>query len=265
MANLLNKGNGPADINNLSVGRIYSSKNIIEHYSGYYLSELTAEESNELRVHAFRKLSESSDDGIFIKTHDAFTTNVNNEHLFPLECTKACIYFIRNPLDVVVSFSNHLASDIEKVSANICNDNFVLGLSRKKYIIQTEQKLLSWSGHVKSWTEQHYFPVIVIRYEDILEDCGRYFRKILHFLDIEFDEKNFNRALKYSSFEVLQKTEDEVGFKEKPVNCHKFFNTGKKGYFYDYLARDNINLIIEKNKDVMADYGYLNENGDITI
>jgi hypothetical protein len=265
LANLLNKTDEPININRLDIGNIFSSRAIIEEQTGYDISEFSADECDELRCFAFEKLSEKTPNELFIKTHDAYIPMASGENMFPDKVTKGAIYFVRNPLDLTVSFANHLTKTPSETVKKICDPDFVLAASKNKFNPQIRQHLLAWSGHVKSWTEQKQFPVQTIRYEDMLANPTAEFRKILSFLELSYTETKFQLALEKSRFSELKKTEKSIGFKEKPLNCKSFFNIGKKGYFKKFLTKEEILYIKDYNKEMMKKMGYLDRKGDLTI
>jgi hypothetical protein len=265
LANLINKSDEPVDLNKLSLGNIFSSRAIIEEQTGYDISELSADECDELRCFAFEKLSGNTIGDLFVKTHDAYIPTASGENMFPVNVTKVAIYFIRNPFDITLSFANHLAIDHESTAEKICDNNFVIAASKKKFNPQVRQKLLSWSEHVKSWTTQTDFPLLVVKYEDMLANPEKEFKKILHFLEIEYSEEKFNKALLLSSFENLKKMEMESGFKEKPSNCKSFFHVGKAGYYRNALSEKSINIIVKANSDTLIKYNYISVSGEIKI
>ncbi len=69
------------------------------------------QEIDLLRPLVYRQNALESDELIYHKIHDAWSLLPDGNPMFPAEVTKAVIYFIRNPLDVVVSFANHLNTD----------------------------------------------------------------------------------------------------------------------------------------------------------
>ncbi len=265
LANFLNNNNGPIDINHLEIGNIFSSRNIIEYQTGYDTSELTADECDELRSFAFEKLSSDTESNLFVKTHDAYLPLSNGNPMFPLDSTKAVIYFIRNPFDLSLSFANHLSQSIEKTVEKMCDEQFVLAASVKRFNPQIRQKLLSWSGHIKSWTSPKPFPLLVVKYENLHNNPFHEFLKILTFLKIEYTEEKIRKAIENSSFEVLQKMEKENGFKEKPSKCSTFFNVGKKGYYKEKLKDSEIKKLVNSHSEVLINFGYLNQSGEILI
>lgn len=265
LSNYLNTTNEPININKLDIGAIFSSRNIIEDNTGFDISELTANECDELRSFAFSKWSENYGDNAFLKTHDAYLPLPTGENMFPVQSTKAAICFVRNPLDVAVSFANHMATTPEKTVEKMSDSDFCLAASTKKYNQQVRQKLLSWSGHIKSWTLQTDFPVLAVRYEDMLENPAREFKSILDFLNIPIDTEKLAKAIVNSSFEKVKEIEKQVGFKEKPAKCDTFFNVGKSGYYKNILSEVSIKKIINDHADIMKKYNYLSESGELTI
>lgn len=257
LSNYLNKTNKTVNINKLQIGSIFSSKQIIEDYTGLDISEYTENECDELRNYAFTKWAENFENSAFLKTHDAYLPLDSGENMFPVKATKAAICFIRNPLDVTVSFANHMNCSIEKAVNRICDTKFCIAASKKKYNQQVRQKLLSWNFHVKSWTEQKDFPVLAVRYEDMLLNPEKEFVKILKFLKIKIDYEKLRISVKNSSFRKMKLQEKKEGFKEKPTNCRNFFNIGKSGNYKDILSEKQIKKIITEQKYSMEKFGYL--------
>lgn len=265
LSNYLSKINEPVDINKLDIGTIFSSRQVIEENTGFDISELTANECDELRSFAFSKWSENFEENAFLKTHDAYLLLPDGENMFPVNATKSAIYIVRNPLDVAVSFANHMATTVEKTVEKMCEQEFCLAASTKKYNQQVRQRLLTWSGHVKSWTEQDQFPILVVRYEDMLQNPNNEFKKILNFLGIPYNDEKFLNAIAYSSFDNIRKTEKEKGFKEKPAKCDTFFNIGKSGYYKNILPQESVKKIIDEHSLIMKKYNYLTDSGEILI
>ena len=116
-----------------------------------------------------------------MKVHDARTPNDKNIPLFPKEATAGAIYIIRNPLDVVVSFADHSGLDYDTAISRMAQESFAFCAKSRRLHDQLQQKLLSWSSHVNSWTERVPFPVCVIRYEDMKRRPDVTFSKAVQF------------------------------------------------------------------------------------
>ena len=106
------------------------------------------------------KLQPAADELFFQKAHDAWKKTPSGEPMFPEDVTKGVIYFIRNPLDVAVSFAFHSSSSFEKTVKEMNDpENAFCGKPKLLYN-QLRQDLLSWSGHVKSWVDDSGLPVL---------------------------------------------------------------------------------------------------------
>jgi hypothetical protein len=87
-----------------------------------------------------------------------------------------------------------------------------------------------WDQHVRSWVDQTQLPVLVIRYEDMLNNGAETFQALAEFLDLPAEPSLVNQALANTAMDRLQKLEDQVGgFAEKPKGCERFFRSGRTG------------------------------------
>jgi hypothetical protein len=256
LANYLNKSNEPISINEIGTGSIASSRVMFDDVSAIASSELLQDEIDMLRADIYREFSKELKENSYNKVHDSYIL-VNGKPMFPKEISAGVIYFVRNPLDVVLSYANHSSIDIDKSIKLINSSKHKLAKSKKGLNNQLQQQLGSWSQHVKSWTEQKEIPVLIMRYEDMLDDTYNVFKKALEFLKLDFDETKFAKAIENSSFNVLTKLEEKDGFKEKPLKTEKFFNTGKSGNWKEVLNKEQINLIVENNREQMLKFNYL--------
>ena len=257
LANYLNDNDKPISINNISTGSIASSRVVFDNISALTATDLTHDEVDLLRPDIYREMVLEIETVGYHKVHDAYTLNINNEPLFPSDVSKGVIYFVRNPLDVAISYANHSSISIDKSIKALNNDEHKLSKNIKGVSNQIRQKLLSWSEHVNSWTKQTEIPVLVLRYEDMLEDTYTCFKNAVNFLELEFNEVKLKQAIEYSSFNELKKQEQKEGFKEKPMKTKSFFKSGKAGNWKQELTKKQVEKIINNNKAVMKEYNYL--------
>ena len=173
---------------------------------------------------------------LFLKVHDAWKNTSSGESMFPAAITKAVVYFIKNPLDIAISFSYHLAQDIDSTIQKINSTEYAFCKNPKKNNQQVKQVLLDWSKHIISWVDESKLPILIIRYEDMLNDPSSSFRKALNFLDLKIDNKTFQNALNATEFSTLKSIEEEEGFIEKPIEMGKFFREGKAGTWEKLLS-----------------------------
>ena len=257
LSNFLSDSNEPANINQLYLTPIASSRSIIDQYLGTHSSDLTADEMNRLRPEVYRMISGENESDVFLKTHDVWELNSDGNPIFPEEVTKGVLYFIRNPLDIAVSFAFHNNTNFKNTIRNMNNPAFGLCLNTSKLINQIPQHLSSWSEHVDSWVHKSNLPVHVMRYEDMIGDPGFTFSKALEFLNMDYTVPKLNLALQSSSFETLSEQEEQYGFQEKYINSAKFFRNGKVNNWKSYLDTDQFKAVIKHHRTIMEEFGYL--------
>ena len=189
-----------------------------------------------------------------LKTHSAIC-KINGNSFTNKENSIGAIYIVRDPRNVITSISNHYQISIE--------DAFQFMKDEKRGIINKKdgrylgfQAVWSWSINQKTWVENNLFPVLVIKYEDLLNETYNTFRKVIEFINkISNSSKTINKSksknsIKNTSFEKLQRMENDHGFAEamnkKGTNKKiKFFNLGQKNNYKNLLSQD---LIIKMNE-----------------
>jgi len=195
---------------------------------------------------------------LFIKIHDAYTQNAENKPIIPTESTLCAIYVIRNPLDIAASFANHNNSTIDEAIDIMNNVSACMAapIDNLNVYTQFKQLTLSWSEHVKSWTGFLPFPVMVVRYEDMLYNPLKTFYEITNFLGLDVKTAKLKKAISDCSFQKLKKQEDDKGFVEKKT-VGSFFRTGSSGNWKTELSPKQIQSIITNHQDTMKHYKYL--------
>lgn len=256
LTNLLGECTGPAHINELQRTPIASSRQLFDEVAGISSSNLSFDEIDMLRPQVYRMIAEEATDTVFHKVHDAYRVLPGGSPLFPPEITKAVIYFIRNPLDVVISFAHHSATTIGKMIQGMNNPDYAFCSKEDRLHNQLRQQLNTWSGHVKSWTEQNEMPVLMLRYESMLKNTFESFKNAINFVGIKVPDEQIKRAISFSRLEELQKQEKETGFREKSPKAASFFREGGTGYWKTGLTRKQVQLLVDKHKDIMEKAGY---------
>ena len=180
----------------------------------------------------------------FMKTHSALCTLENNSFTNKKN-TKAAIYIVRDPRNLITSFKHHFSMTTEQALSFISNKQNMLVESDwggEDFGIATI--LGSWSEHYKSWKNLKFAPVLIIKYEDLLKDTKKEFNKILDFLNklikIEIDEKRISRVINSCNFKSLEQKEEKEGFFESVYSKKnnkklKFFYLGKKNNWKSLL------------------------------
>jgi len=265
LLNLIKDQQEPIDINSISEFEsfIASDRGFMESVLGIDSSEYSPYDLEAMRRFAYLDFNHDQDKDFFIKVHDAYTLDKKNEPLFPADCTKAVIYIIRNPIDVVVSKSFHDGLDLDKEISIFNNKKAALNKNIKKISTQTRQILLDWSGHVESWTQQKQMPIKIVRYEDMYLKPMETFTGIAAHLGLTTQVEKIEKAIKFSSFEELKKQDEVSTFKERTPENKTFFREGKIGKGKNLLHKNQITKLIDTHGAVMKKYGYLKKNGDL--
>jgi len=262
LSNLLNKNDQPADINNLYATPIASNRELFDEATGLASSDLTPEEIDNLRPGVYEYAARNSKELLYQKVHDAWIETELGEPMFSKNVTHGVVYFIRNPLDVAVSFANHLCKPLD-VTANILADgNFAFSNTTDRLHLQLRQRLLTWSDHVQSWVDKSDLPIIVLRYEDMKSDTFNTFSKAVNFIGIKATNNEIKLALKFSDISEMQKQEAEKGFKEKPAKCQTFFRKGLTGTWRNELNDSIVDQICRDHQKMMIRFCYLDHRGN---
>ena len=196
----------------------------------------------------------------FLKTHSALCTFENNPFTNKNN-TKAVIYVVRDPRNIVTSVLNHYSfKNIEESFDFIAKDQItIIGENIVQY-------LGTWQQNYKSWRDLKFAPVLVVKYEDLINDTKKTFLSILNFLsdfmDIKINKKKIVNSIDSCSFDSLVKKEKKEGFVEALVHKEsgkkiRFFNLGKKNNWENLLKpeiEEKIRLVFNKE---MKELGYL--------
>ncbi|MEL7588577.1 MAG: sulfotransferase domain-containing protein [Prolixibacteraceae bacterium] len=265
LANYLKNTPEPVSLEEIELTPISSNAVDFDEIIALNPFELDADEVDLYRPDMYRALSEEAEKAgeiSYKKTHDAYTLNMKGEPLFPAEVSVSAVYFVRNPLDVCVSYANHSAKEINHTFALLLNEEASIAGKKSG---QLRQKLMSWKSHAESWKMQPSIPVHFVRYEDMQQKPMEAFGGIIRFLGLAYDEARLQRSIINSDFKLLQQMEQEKGFREKMQLCRSFFWKGKTGNYRDYLSEDQINRIVDYNRETMKEFGYLDAEGKLTV
>jgi aryl sulfotransferase len=254
ISNLRSDSSEPADINALSDVSA-SSLTLFEDAVGVEASDLTEDEIDRSRRFVYQYLARHAAKPLYLKTHDPYIPLADGQPLIPADTASGAIYIIRNPLDVAISFAYHLNRSLDDTIENVLGAPFVFKTNLEDGL--TRASLLSWSDHVLSWMSQQSIPVHLVRYEDMRQHPEDTFMAAARFCGLPCDLERVRRAMRNSSFELLQAQEREKGFREKPANAPSFFRSGKSGAWQEVLSKSQADRIIRDHETVMRRFGYL--------
>ncbi len=217
-------------------------KNLLEDDLSYIKYSLKVQES---------LIENCNQDELIFKTHHFFG-ELNNHTFTNKENTLFFIYLIRDPREVIVSFANHNSMTIE--------EQLISFISEDKLRKKDMEVIVNWGLHYRSWKSFKSVPSLFIKYEDLVLDPQKYFKKILVFMskyiDIKIDEEKLNKTLDITKFDNLQNLENKIGFKEAPKNA-RFFNSGRIDSWKKKLTKEQLTKIENFYYNDMKDLGYL--------
>jgi len=245
----------PQNINRMNEYTIWDiSAKPYEKIIGQPPKDVDREEIAKARPQVQAMIAERTDGLAMVKTHHALVLD-RGVPAINFEVTSGAIYIVRNPLDVAVSFANHLGSTVDVAIEQMGVRNLETGVSEQSvYEIYG-----SWSQHVESWTRKPHRAIYVMRYEDMLEQPMATFSGLARHLLLPATKEQLEVAIARSSFEELKKQEEAEGYKEKPDSAPKFFRSGKAGEWRHELTPAQVTKIVRDHHEQMRRFGYLTQ------
>jgi len=254
--NLMLNPKEPMDINSIDAFTLGDGrKSWYEKVGGKPFDEYSPREVAALLPKVHEAYTKAHPDSVFVKTHSLFG-NVFGVPLITMEYTAGAIYIVRNPLDVVLSLSDHFGLSLDK-GIDLLNHPKGVGKSEKGEGGDIDQFLGSWSGHVQSWMPFDRQYLYVMRYEDMLDKPKEVFGGLAQFLGLNPPMERLTKAIEFSSFKTLRRQEDEKGFVEQSNKNEKFFRVGKSGQWKEMLSKKQVDKIVKCHYQTMKQFGYL--------
>jgi hypothetical protein len=202
------------------------------------------------QVHA--SIAAAASGTTFVKAHN-FLGALDGHALYNLNVTSGAIYIVRNPLDVVVSMSDHFGLSLDEAIDFIANEE-TAGPTNE---IAVAEFYSSWSTHVASWTTQQHPNFRVLRYEDMLERPQKAFLSVLKLINQPNNPARLKAAIKASTFKQLREREAKSGFGERSEHSRRFFRVGRKNQWRELLSPEQVERIVERHETQMRRFGYV--------
>ena len=237
-----------------------------KQYFKFFLKEFTdIKKVSDHWIAAQDRINLFNNDITFLKTHSALCIFENN-YFTNKNNTKAAIYIVRDPRNLITSLSHHYSMNMEETYIFIINKQQMTMVSEwGKDDFGIASVLGDWATHYKSWKNIKFAPTLVVKYEDLLNNTNNTFKSILNFLsrlmDIKIDEKKIINTVDSCSFEKLAEKEKTEGFFESvpsKENLKKlnFFYLGKKNDWKKLLDPKIEEKIRFKFNKEMKELGY---------
>jgi hypothetical protein len=199
-----------------------------------------------------------------LKTHQAFG-NFENFPFTDSNNTLGAIYLVRDPRDVLISYSKHMKQSIDKTLDLVLEDDSKGNLFEGKNSVIGEMRG-SWSQHYNSWKYSNLREKIIIKYEDLINNPFDTFSKVISHLNYLFRKLSFpletnaeriRKCIEISNFNNLQNLEKKLGFSDNIKSGATFFNKGTTNQWQDELNDKIIYKIEKKFKKEMKELNYI--------
>ena len=237
-----------------------------KHFQGFdYLPQLTID-TTRFWIKAQEKINKDKKIRFF-KTHNVFGS-INDRKFTDKNNSIGCIYIVRDPRNVITSLTNHYELEYSQALTWM--------LDPKKYIYDFDkikefsdfQFISSWENNYKAWKSQKEFPLLIVRYEDLLNKTYAVFTDVIKFINEttkngqSINKSKIKNSINSTSFHKLKENEKKYGFSES-VKSRKndkqipFFNLGPENNWKKILNPEfqiKLNKIFEKN---LKELGYI--------
>jgi hypothetical protein len=213
-------------------------------------------------INVQKKFIQNKERIFFLKTHSSLF-RANNHSFTNLQTSLGAIYVVRDPRKVAVSYANHFQMNIDQATEALMKD---MGVYEKNSKMKTFCG--KWSFNYLSWKKFNSQKLLLIKYEDMINNKTNTLKKILLFLNsliedkFEINENKINNIISSTSFEKMKNLEKKQSFSEASVDK----KTGKSiPFFYLGDQKKSENLLDAKNKykiensfrEEMVGLGYL--------
>lgn len=193
-----------------------------------------------------------SDVPLFVKSHAA-NLPVNGVELISAPLTKATIFIVRDPRDVLPSLAKHMGKTHDET----------LDMMQYQYqmLKPDEGKMAdfisSWYLHTKSFIEDRDHNVLTVKYEDMRANPVEMFSKMLTHAGVTPDEEKVRVALELVDISKLKAQEEKDGFSESSPHTKTFFGSGKVGGWRGKLTPKQIYTLEKQFGGLMKRLGYI--------
>ena len=253
LLNLMTDAEQPVDINKMAaLTQGDSQAKWYAEFDPRTPPALGAEDLARLRPKVHARIAASSANSVLVKTHNALVEVAGSAMISQSE-TAGVIYVVRNPLDVALSYADHLGVQVDRIIDLMATRGFATPASAT----HVPEHHSSWSNHVKSWTQLAHPGLHIVRYEDMASRPVVTFAAIARFLGMDPVRDALLRAVRYSSFKVLRAQERKNGFIERTPVQKSFFRAGKPGNWRAQLTQAQLRRLLDNHREQMERFDYV--------
>jgi len=224
---------------------------------GVKLVDLTSDEALMLKPRRLEAEAERQDWPGIIRTHDAFVASPLGEPLLPPHATRGAVHLVRDPRDIAVSYADFFNCSLDEAIVQMADPGHVRRFNPDSDVgPQVPLTLLDWSRHCRSWMEaEAAFPVLRIRYEDLLDHPIATFTRLAQFSGIPTEQGAVAQAVAATSFDRLKARDIREKFSFRGDGA-SFFRAGRSGGWRTALSAKQARRITDEHGAVMVELGY---------
>jgi len=231
---------------------------------GIDFKNVTEQNKNYLQAQEFIHKLGKKNSIQFVKTHSS-CASIGNYKFLSFETTLCAIHIVRDPRNVVTSYSKHFKKTKKQSVFDITNE-LIIGINSKTH---PPTHVGAWNFHYNSWKQLNKSNrYMLVKYEELLNDPEKILVSVLNFIyrlgksKISIDKKKLANSIASTDFDKMQKLEKKEGFfeskkNEKTGESVPFFNLGKKNDWRNYLDNKLIKKIETKFEKEMLELNYL--------
>jgi hypothetical protein len=252
------------DINRLGFDDVISSRLIMDNALGISSADIPEHDYLQYRSRLYHQWANrhTANDHLICKVHDTCTRD--GEVLFPAAITRGVIYILRNPFDMAASLANHQKITIDKAVNDLCCHTHAFAAKKRSLNNQLSQHLGTWANHVESWVNLHQGNMLLIKYENLLNNGINEFSKIVNYIGLDYSQQQIQQAIEKTAFKNLQEQEKTIKFKLTP-EIDQFFRSGKVGGWRSEITPEQVDLIINCNYDALLKYNYIDAARNVLV
>ena len=167
---------------------------------------------------------------------------------------------MRDPRDVLVSYSRHLEKSIDETLELVLENDHMGWLNEYKKDVIGEIRG-SWAQNYNSWKNFYLTEKIIIRYEDLIKNPFNNFSNIVRYLNklfgLEINDEKIKKCIEITDFNKLKNLETNTGFVENYNKKEPFFNKGQANQWQNILDEKVTYKLEKKFKKEMQELKYI--------
>ena len=207
---------------------------------------------------------------IYFNRDTRVPTFSDDQPFVPLGSDKKVVFLVRDPRDVAVSFFFHVrnratVAELERKGI----PEAARSLSLYEFATAPELGVIRVVRHFNRWLDEfsRFQQRLVIRYEDMRADAGPALHRVMDFVGENVTAAQIEEAVKFASFESLQRKEQEGFFRGDSLRARNVgdrdtfkVRRGKVGGFRDYFTDEQIESIDALIAELSPSFGYGRED-----